>query len=94
MKYSAYDRVRETDKNIAFLAGRFSKVGTDGKKVIVGTVGALWPHDLTRGQAAFIGCFYGIPNGEMNILPTYLPIKFPASNYTGFVIFNQEEKEA
>ena len=70
------------------IAGRFCIVDAGEGFRVIGTVGSLWPHDLSKAQKQFIAHLHFLDQDgkyEFEILDRYPESTLPENNFNAFL---------
>lgn len=68
------------------IAGRFLIVSHS--PLVIGTIGSLWPHDLSTAQLDHIKAFYNAPGRSHEFLEDW-PAEVNRSLYNGFILIKE-----
>jgi hypothetical protein len=75
-----------TERERNQIAGRFHIISRS--PLVVGTIGSLWPHDLSAAQLDYIKAFYNAPGRPHEFLEDW-PVEVNHSLYNGFILIKE-----
>lgn len=85
-------RVALTDSERREIAGRFCLFDRTEDAVVVGCVGSLWAHDLSKTQIHYIRNFYHA-KGEAVVMQDAGAGRLPKGNFNNFLVFKNSKGE-
>lgn len=75
-----------TERERTQIAGRFHIVSR--APLVIGTIGSLWPHDLSPAHLDYIKTFYNASGRSHEFLEDW-PVEVNRSLYNGFILVKE-----